>query len=65
MATTAAKGSKPLADSSQQQNMENGSPNKRPRSPTKPGKLLVKLLTDTAVMPKRGSTGSAGYDLAR
>jgi len=32
---------------------------------TQPETLQVKRLSDKAILPKRGSTGAAGYDLAR
>ncbi|PNH08547.1 Deoxyuridine 5'-triphosphate nucleotidohydrolase [Tetrabaena socialis] len=39
-------------------------PAEQPPRPEADGKLLVKKLSEKASMPKRGSSGAAGYDLA-
>ncbi|GLC56936.1 hypothetical protein PLESTB_001165300 [Pleodorina starrii] len=44
--------------------MSSGKPAKMPRIEVPKEHLLVKKLSDKATLPKRGSAGAAGYDLA-
>jgi dUTP pyrophosphatase len=45
--------------------LSSGKPAKMPRIERAEEKLQVKKLSDKATLPKRGSAGAAGYDLAR
>ena len=62
MAAVAGKPAAPALSEASMSELENLPPGKKSRQEPK---LLVKRLSEHAYLPRRGSAGAAGYDLAR